>query len=80
VIKNKSTKRTILRQLMVNILVPVLLLFSVVFISVYNYQHSNLEETIRQRKKNIVAETKNLIAYYDFAMRNHEKTMVAYMH
>lgn len=74
-----KTKRTILRQLLVNILVPVLLIFSIVFYLTYQYNLDKVEQDILQQKKNIVAETRNLIEYYDFSMRTHEKAINDYL-
>lgn len=74
-----KTKPSILQQLLVNILLPVLVLFSLVFVLVYQYNRTNLETEIEKQKSNIVGETKNLIAYYDFAMRTHELSLTAYM-
>lgn len=74
-----KTKPSILQQLLVNILLPVLILFSLVFILVYSYNRNNLEKEIARQKENIVGETKNLISYYDFAMRAHELSLTNYM-
>lgn len=74
-----KTKPGILLQLLLNILVPVLVLFSLVFLLVYHYNRSNLEQEIRQQRNNIIAETKNLIGYYDFSMRKHEESLIHYM-
>lgn len=74
-----KTKRSILHQLMINILFPVLLLFSSVFIVVYKYQQFNLNRDIANRKENIISETKNLITYYDFSIHQHEATLIEYM-
>ncbi|MNK00397.1 nitrate/nitrite sensor protein NarQ [compost metagenome] len=74
-----KTKRTILRQLLVNILIPVLLIFSLVFYLTYQYNLEKVEQDIVQQKRNIVAETKNLIEYYDFSMRTHEKAINSYL-
>lgn len=74
-----KTKRSILRQLLVNILVPVLLIFSIVFYLTYQYNLDKVESDIAQQKKNIVAETKNLIEYYDFSMRTHEQSLIERM-
>lgn len=74
-----KTKRSILRQLLVNILIPVLLIFSLVFYLTYQYNLDKVESDITQQKKNIVAETKNLIEYYDFSMRTHEQSLIQRM-
>lgn len=74
-----KTKRTILRQLLVNILVPVLLIFSIVFYLTYQYNLDKVESDIQQQKKNIVEETRNLIEYYDFSMRTHEQSLIERM-
>ncbi len=74
-----KTKRTILRQLLVNILVPVLLIFSIVFYLTYQYNLDKAEGDILNQKKNIVEETRNLIEYYDFSMQTHEKAINAYL-
>ncbi len=74
-----KTKRSILRQLLVNILVPVLLIFSIVFYLTYKYNLDKVESDILQQKKNIVAETRNLIEYYDFSMRTHEQSLIQRM-
>jgi phosphoserine phosphatase RsbU/P len=74
-----KTKRSILRQLLVNILVPVLLIFSIVFYLTYQYNLDKVESDIAQQKKNIIAETKNLIGYYDFSMRTHEQSLIQRM-
>lgn len=73
-------KQSILRQLLVNILVPVLLIFSIVFYLTYQYNLDKVENDIAQQKKNIIAETKNLIEYYDFSMRTHEQSLIQRMH
>lgn len=75
-----KTKQSILRQLLVNILVPVLLIFSIVFYLTYQYNLDKVENDIAQQKKNIIAETKNLIEYYDFSMRTHEQSLIQRMH
>lgn len=75
-----KTKQSILQQLLVNILLPVLLLFTVIFALVYQYNRTHLEKEITRQKENIIGETKNLIAYYDFAMRTHELSLATYMH
>ncbi|WP_430405770.1 hypothetical protein [Fluviicola sp.] len=75
-----KTKRSILRQLLVNILVPVLLIFSIVFYLTYQYNLDKVENDIAQQKKNIVEETRNLIEYYDFSMRTHEQSLIQRMH
>lgn len=74
-----KTKRTILRQLLVNILVPVLAIFSIVFYITYQYNLNKAQSDILQQKKNIVEETRNLIEYYDFSMRTHEKAINTYL-
>ncbi len=74
-----KTKRSILRQLLVNILVPVLLIFSIVFYLTYQYNLDKVESDIQQQKKNIVEETRNLIEYYDFSMRTHEQSLIERM-
>lgn len=74
-----KTKRSILRQLLVNILVPVLLIFSIVFYLTYQYNLDKVESDIQQQKKNIVEETRNLIEYYDFSMRTHEQSLIQRM-
>lgn len=74
-----KTKRSILRQLLVNILIPVLLIFSIVFYLTYQYNLDKVENDITHQKKNIVAETKNLIEYYDFSMRTHEQSLIERM-
>jgi serine phosphatase RsbU (regulator of sigma subunit) len=74
-----KTRRSILRQLLVNILVPVLLIFSIVFYLTYQYNLDKVENDIAQQKKNIIAETKNLIEYYDFSMRTHEQSLIQRM-
>ena len=74
-----KTKRSILRQLLVNILVPVLLIFSIVFYLTYQYNLNKVESDIQQQKKNIVEETRNLIEYYDFSMRTHEQSLIERM-
>lgn len=74
-----KTKRSILRQLLVNILVPVLLIFSIVFYLTYQYNLDKVESDIELQKKNIVEETRNLIEYYDFSMRTHEQSLIQRM-
>ncbi|WP_343635693.1 SpoIIE family protein phosphatase [Fluviicola sp.] len=74
-----KTKQSILRQLLVNILVPVLLIFSTVFYLTYQYNLDKVENDIQQQKKNIVEETRNLIEYYDFSMRTHEQSLIQRM-
>ncbi|MDF3028450.1 MAG: protein serine/threonine phosphatase with extracellular sensor [Fluviicola sp.] len=74
-----KTKQSILRQLLVNILVPVLLIFSIVFYLTYQYNLDKVENDIDHQKKSIVAETKNLIEYYDFSMRTHEQSLIERM-
>ncbi|MGV3612754.1 MAG: SpoIIE family protein phosphatase [Fluviicola sp.] len=74
-----KTKRSILRQLLVNILVPVLAIFSIVFYLTYQYNLDKVESDIRQQRKNIVEETRNLIEYYDFSMRTHEQSLIQRM-
>lgn len=74
-----KTKRSILQQLLVNILIPILLIFSLVFYLTYQYNLDKVENDIVQQKKNIVAETKNLIEYYDFSMRTHEQSLIQRM-
>ena len=74
-----KTKRSILQQLLVNILVPVLLIFSIVFYLTYQYNLKKVESDIQQQKKNIVEETRNLIEYYDFSMRTHEQSLIERM-
>lgn len=74
-----KTKRSILRQLLANILVPVLLIFSIVFYLTYQYNLDKVESDIQQQKKNIVEETRNLIEYYDFSMRTHEQSLIERM-
>jgi serine phosphatase RsbU (regulator of sigma subunit) len=69
-------QKSILRQLLVNILLPVLGLFLVVFFLTYRYGLNKLESDSRKQKANIVAETKNLIAYFDYAMRSHERSFI----
>lgn len=64
---------------MINILLPVLVLFTLAFLFVYKYQQNTVEASIARRKSNIVAETKNLISYYDFAIHQHEESLIAYM-
>jgi len=74
-----KTKRSILRQLLANILIPVLLIFSIVFYLTYQYNLDKVESDIQQQKKNIVEETRNLIEYYDFSMRTHEQSLIQRM-
>lgn len=69
-------RQTILRQLLLNILVPVLTLFLIVFALTYRYNARRLEENSTNQRNSIVAETQNLIAYFDFAMRAHERTFI----
>lgn len=74
-----KTKQSILRQLLVNILVPVLVIFSIVFYLTYQYNLDKVESDIQQQRKNIVEETRNLIEYYDFSMRTHEQSLIQRM-
>lgn len=74
-----KTKHSILRQLLVNILVPVLLIFSLVFYLTYRYNRDRVEQDTEKQKKNIIEETRNLIEYYDFSMRNHEQLLIQRM-
>lgn len=67
---------SILRQLLLNILVPVLGLFIVVFILTYRYNLEKLNEQKAQQRDAILAETRNLIAYFDFSMRSHERQFI----
>lgn len=73
-------RNSILRQLLVNILLPVLGLFLFVFYLTYRYNLTKLENDSREQKANIVAETKNLIAFFDYAMRSHERSFIDRMH
>ena len=72
-------RQTILRQLLLNILVPVLTIFVIVFALTYRYNTQRLETTARQQKQSIVAETRNLLSYYDYAMRTHEQAFIEEM-
>lgn len=62
-----------------NILIPVLLIFSIVFYLTYQYNLDKVENDIVHQKKSIVAETRNLIEYYDFSMRTHEQSIIQRM-
>lgn len=66
----------ILRQLLFNILVPVLGLFVVVFILTFRYNLKKLDEQNAQQRASILSETRNLIAYFDFSMRSHEQQFI----
>ncbi len=71
-----KSKRTIQQQLMLNILVPVLLIFSAIFYFTYKNAYDQLEQNSRDDRRHILEETRNLTRYYDHSMRNHELVFV----
>lgn len=74
-----KSKTTILRQLLLNILIPVLVVFVIIFALTYNYNTTRLDETMHQQRKNIIAETRNLLSYFDYSMRRHEQLFISKM-
>lgn len=66
----------ILRQLLLNILLPVVGLFVAVFILTFRYNLEKLHEQNKQQQASILAETRNLIAYFDFSLRSHEQQYI----
>jgi len=71
-----KSKRTIQQQLMLNILIPVLLIFSAVFFFTYKNAYDQLESNSADDRRHILEETENLTRYYDHSMRNHELVFV----
>lgn len=64
---------TVFRQLIVNIIIP-LILSVILFSSIsYYYNKKELEEYYSESRKRIVDEVKNLLSLYDFSMQIHER-------
>jgi len=61
---------------MLNILVPVLLIFCAIFFFTYKNAYDQLERNSKDDRRHILEETKNLTHYYDHSMRNHELVFV----
>lgn len=71
--------KTIIQQLLLNLLLPVVTVFLAVFFLIFRYNQEKLDETLAQQEKNILEETKNLTYYFDYAMRQHERTFIGPM-
>lgn len=64
---------TIFRQLILNIILPmVVTILAFSYIS-YSYNHEKLEESYKNERKLIVEQVKTLISFYDYAMNMHEE-------
>lgn len=61
---------------MLNILLPVLLIFTGVFFFTYKQAYDQLEKSSLEDRQHILEETENLTRYYDHSMRNHELVFV----
>ncbi len=71
--------QSIQNQLLVNILLPSLIVLTLVFYFFYQYNLELLQENTEKNKRNVLAETNNLIAYYDFSIHKHEEQFVERM-
>lgn len=66
-------KTTILRQLLLNITIPVVLVLLLFSYTNYRYNKAELEEQVKQRFEQIIGEAKDLVALHDYAMKVNEK-------
>lgn len=66
-------------QLLINLLIPVVLVLSAVFYLFYQIDIDRLNQKNKENRANIIAETKNLIHYYDHSIREHEKDLIGRM-
>ncbi len=69
-------QKTILRQLLLNLLLPVIAVLFIVFIVLFSYNQEKLNEQLRKEEQNILEETKNLTFYFDFSIRQHERVFI----
>lgn len=69
-------QKTILRQLLTNLLLPVVGVLFVVFLVLFSYNQQKLQEQLQKEERNILAETKNLTFYFDFSIRQHERVFI----
>ncbi|HYG50953.1 MAG TPA: SpoIIE family protein phosphatase [Flavobacteriales bacterium] len=72
-------KTTILRQLLLNITIPVVLVLLLFSYTNYRYNKAELEERVQQHFDQITAEVKDLVALHDYAMKVNEKHFEARM-
>ncbi|MFN5983396.1 MAG: SpoIIE family protein phosphatase [Fluviicola sp.] len=75
----KTRFSSIRAQLLINLLIPVVLVLSAVFYLFYQIDKERLHQKNRENRNNILAETKNLIHYYDHSIREHEKDLIGRM-
>ncbi|MFY7990634.1 MAG: PP2C family protein-serine/threonine phosphatase [Fluviicola sp.] len=71
--------KTIIQQLLLNLLLPVVAVLLAVFFLIFRYNQEKLDETLAQQEKNILEETKNLTFYFDYAMHQHERAFIGPM-
>ncbi|HLP10387.1 MAG TPA: hypothetical protein VK177_00545, partial [Flavobacteriales bacterium] len=72
-------KTTILRQLLLNITIPVILVLLLFSYTNYRYNKAELEDQVKQRFSQIIAEVKDMAALHDYAMKVNEKHFEARM-
>ena len=66
-------KTTILRQLLLNITIPVVLVLFAFSYTNYRYNKAELEENVKHRFEQIIGEAKDLVGLHDYAMKVNEK-------
>ncbi len=75
----KNRFNSIQTQLLVNLLLPALFVLLVVFVIFYRFNIEQLELKTKTNRSNILEETKNLIAFYDHSIRQHENDLIGKM-
>lgn len=71
--------KSIQSQLLINLLIPSILVLICVFYIFYRIDVAQLKEKTEENRNNIIAETKNLIHYYDHSIRQHENDLIGRM-